>query len=210
MQPGRARELANAAEGEFLQALAACAGSRAGRALDVASRSVQPLALRVNRRSIGERAVYIGNAARTLHPVAGQGLNLGLRDAWDLAQIMRAASDPGDAGLLARFSTRRRADARGAIYVTDSEGGAVYRVGGPGARMQRVVADQADFNYPNGLATSSDGRWLFVAHVEGLSRISLDASGETVRVRVPPDGALSAIPRRPSSAACLAAATVPE
>ena len=120
MQPGRARELANAAEGEFLQALAACAGSRAGRALDVASRSVQPLALRVNRRSIGERAVYIGNAARTLHPVAGQGLNLGLRDAWDLAQIMRTASDPGDAGLLARFSTRRRADARGAIYVTDA------------------------------------------------------------------------------------------
>lgn len=115
-----ARELANAAEGEFLQALAACAGSRAGRALDVASRSVQPLALRVNRRSIGERAVYIGNAARTLHPVAGQGLNLGLRDAWDLAQIMRAASDPGDAGLLARFSTRRRVDARGAIYVTDA------------------------------------------------------------------------------------------
>lgn len=120
MQPERARELATASESEFLQALAASAGSRAGRPLDVNSRSVQPLALRVKRRSVGERAVYIGNAAQTLHPVAGQGLNLGLRDAWDLAQIVRSASDPGDAGLLARFATHRRADARGAIYVTDA------------------------------------------------------------------------------------------
>lgn len=120
MQPGRARELASAAEKEFLQALAASAGSRAGRPLDVKSRSVQPLALRVKRRSVAERAVYIGNAAQTLHPVAGQGLNLGLRDAWDLAQIMRNASDPGDAALLARFAAHRRADARGTIYVTDA------------------------------------------------------------------------------------------
>ena len=120
MQPGRARELATATETAFLQALAASAGSRAGRPLDVSSRSVQPLALRVKRHCVGERAVYVGNAAQTLHPVAGQGLNLGLRDAWELAQIMRTASDPGDAGLLARFSTRRRADARGAIYVTDA------------------------------------------------------------------------------------------
>ena len=59
-----------------------------------------PLALRVRQARIGERAVYIGNAAQTLHPVAGQGLNLGLRDAWDLAQIMRDAPDPGDAATL--------------------------------------------------------------------------------------------------------------
>ena len=127
MHPARARELASCAESEFLQALAACAGSRVGRPLDVESRSVQPLALRVNRRSIGERAVYIGNAAQTLHPVAGQGLNLGLRDAWDLAQIMRNASDPGDAAVLARFAAQRRADARGAIHVTDALARAVVQ-----------------------------------------------------------------------------------
>jgi len=120
MQPERARKLAEAPEAEFLHALAASAGSRAGRALDVDSRSVQPLALRIKQRSIDERAVYIGNAARTLHPVAGQGLNLGLRDAWDLAQIMRNASDPGDTATLARFAAHRRADARGAIRVTDA------------------------------------------------------------------------------------------
>jgi 2-octaprenyl-6-methoxyphenol hydroxylase len=120
MHPARARELANAAEAQFLEALAACAGTRAGRPLEVDARSVQPLVLRVKRRSVGERAVHIGNAAQTLHPVAGQGLNLGLRDAWDLAQIMRNASDPGDAATLARFAARRRPDARGAIHVTDA------------------------------------------------------------------------------------------
>ena len=139
MQPARARELARAAESEFLQALAACAGSRAGRPLDVESRSVQPLALRVKRRSIGERAVYIGNAAQTLHPVAGQGLNLGLRDAWDLAQIMRSAVDPGDAATLARFAAQRRADARGAIHVTD----ALARVFAHGNPLVSVCAGAA-------------------------------------------------------------------
>ena len=63
--------------------------------------------------------VYIGNAAQTLHPVAGQGLNLGLRDAWDLAQLLRDAPDPGDAATLARFAARRRLDAGAAIRVTD-------------------------------------------------------------------------------------------
>jgi len=65
------------------------------------------------------RAVYIGNAAQTLHPVAGQGLNLGLRDAWDLAQVLRAAEDPGDEAVLARFAALRRADAAATIGVTE-------------------------------------------------------------------------------------------
>ncbi len=120
MHPQRARDLAGAPEAEFLRALAASAGSRPGRPLEVHSRSVQPLALRVRARAIAERAVYIGNAAQTLHPVAGQGLNLGLRDAWDLARIMRNSRDPGDAATLARFAAQRRADARGAIHVTDA------------------------------------------------------------------------------------------
>jgi len=71
------------------------------------------------RKSVAERAVYIGNAAQTLHPVAGQGLNLGLRDAWDLAQLLRDAPDPGDAATLARFAARRRLDAGAAIRITD-------------------------------------------------------------------------------------------
>ena len=63
--------------------------------------------------------MYIGNAAQTLHPVAGQGLNLGLRDAWDLARIMRDAPDAGDRATLRLFAARRGVDAGSAIRVTD-------------------------------------------------------------------------------------------
>lgn len=119
MRPERARSLAQVPQEEFLNALADAAGSRPGRAVAVENRTVQPLVLRVKEKSIAERAVYIGNAAQTLHPVAGQGLNVGLRDAWDLAQIMRGAADPGDAATLARFAARRRLDAGAAVRITD-------------------------------------------------------------------------------------------
>ncbi len=119
MRPERARELAAAPAAEFLRSLAAAAGTRPGQPLSVQSLSVQPLALRVRATRVAPRAVYIGNAAQTLHPVAGQGLNLGLRDAWDLAQELSAASDPGAAAALERFAARRRFDAGAAVRVTD-------------------------------------------------------------------------------------------
>ena len=119
MRPERARRLLAAPESEFLEALARAAGTRPGRPVEVAARTAQPLVLRVNHRTVAERAVFIGNAAQTLHPVAGQGLNLGLRDAWDLAQILREARDPGDAATLARFAARRGPDARAAVRITD-------------------------------------------------------------------------------------------
>ena len=106
-------------ETAFLEKLAIAAGGRPGRPVAAEARAVQPLALRVAVARTGERSVYIGNAAQTLHPVAGQGLNLGLRDAWDLAQIMRDAQDPGDGATLARFAAARRLDAGAAIRVTD-------------------------------------------------------------------------------------------
>jgi len=116
--PQRAQDLARAPEGDFLAALAAAAGRRPGRPVAVETRSVQPLALRVRPARVEARAVYIGNAAQTLHPVAGQGLNLGLRDAWELAQTLHGARDPGDAVLLARYAARRRLDAAATIRVT--------------------------------------------------------------------------------------------
>jgi 2-octaprenyl-6-methoxyphenol hydroxylase len=120
MQAERARRLAAAPAAEFLNELARAAGSRPGRPLSTEARAVQPLVLRITRKAVAERAVYIGNAAQTLHPVAGQGLNLGLRDAWDLARILRDAPDPGDAAVLARFAARRRLDAGAAVRVTDA------------------------------------------------------------------------------------------
>jgi 2-octaprenyl-6-methoxyphenol hydroxylase len=119
MPPDRARALAAAPTSEFLRMLNEVAGVRAGRAVGVEARAVQPLSLRVRQARVEGRAVYIGNAAQTLHPVAGQGLNLGLRDAWDLAQIVRDAADPGAAHILERFAARRRLDAGATIRVTD-------------------------------------------------------------------------------------------
>jgi 2-octaprenyl-6-methoxyphenol hydroxylase len=118
-KPARAAALAAMPEAEFLAELALAAGGRPGRPVACSSRAVQPLALRVNPGRVGEREVFIGNAAQTLHPVAGQGLNLGLRDAWDLAATLRDAADPGDAALLAAYAARRRLDAAATIRITD-------------------------------------------------------------------------------------------
>jgi 2-octaprenyl-6-methoxyphenol hydroxylase len=115
----RAAALLAAAPREFLDALQRAFGERAGRFLAVHERLRAPLALRVRRSRVEGRAVYVGNAAQTLHPVAGQGLNLGLRDAWDLAQVLHAAEDPGDAAVLARFAALRRTDAAATIGVTE-------------------------------------------------------------------------------------------
>jgi len=82
-------------------------------------RSGFPLALRVRTQTIQPRQVWIGNAAQTLHPVSGQGFNLGLRDAWELAETVRLMSDPGDAGGLAAYARRRQLDRRGSMVFTD-------------------------------------------------------------------------------------------
>src|SRR5262245_12950150 len=119
-RPERAAELAQCAEGLFLERLAAAAGRRPGRPVQVGSRALQPLALRVHPARAMRREVFIGNAAQTLHPVAGQGLNLGLRDAWDLSRAFAESTDPGDAAVLARYAASRRFDAQAAIRVTDA------------------------------------------------------------------------------------------
>src|SRR3954471_20138091 len=116
--PGRARRLAEMPTAAFLAELALAMG-RLPTPVEVGERTVRPLAMRVRAARVAERSVYIGNAAQTLHPVAGQGLNLGLRDAWELAQILRSAQDPGDPATLERYSARRRFDAAATARVTD-------------------------------------------------------------------------------------------
>lgn len=138
MRPQRAQELAAAPAEEFLAALAAAAGSAIGRPRAVTMRAVQPLALKVRRVRAAGREVYIGNAAQTLHPVAGQGLNLGLRDAWDLAQHLVRAAPPGDAQL-SRFAAQRQLDARATIALTDFLA-AAFTGANPLARLARGAA----------------------------------------------------------------------
>jgi 2-octaprenyl-6-methoxyphenol hydroxylase len=123
-RPHAAAALAACPERVFLQALAAAAGRRPGAPVQASARAVLALSQRIHPARIAQRAVYIGNAAQTLHPVAGQGLNLGLRDAWDLSRVFIESADPGDAATLARYAARRRFDARAAIGITDTLAGA--------------------------------------------------------------------------------------
>jgi 2-octaprenyl-6-methoxyphenol hydroxylase len=104
---------------EFLRELSAVAGVAIGRGIKVEKRAAQPLVLKVRGARVEGNEVYIGNAAQTLHPVAGQGLNLGLRDAWDLAQVLAKAADPAAPATLARFAAQRRLDAGATIRITD-------------------------------------------------------------------------------------------
>jgi 2-octaprenyl-6-methoxyphenol hydroxylase len=119
MQPERAQALARARRGELLEALAAAAGSAIGEPLEAVSVSVQPLSLRVRATRVSGNEVYIGNAAQTLHPVAGQGLNLGLRDAWELSRILKQGQMSDLPAALARFAAQRRLDAAATIRITD-------------------------------------------------------------------------------------------
>lgn len=118
-RPARAAALAGAAPADFLAELQQACGERAGRFTAVHARAQVPLATRVRASRVEGGEVYIGNAAQTLHPVAGQGLNLGLRDAWDLAQTLHDADDAGDARVLARFAALRRIDAAATVGVTE-------------------------------------------------------------------------------------------
>lgn len=90
----------------------------------VEPRLAYPLLLRFRREPVAERQVWLGNAAQTLHPVAGQGFNLAARDVFHLADTLKKHSGPGfDAGssdLLQRYADRRRLDRRGTIGFTDS------------------------------------------------------------------------------------------
>ncbi len=83
-------------------------------------RTAFPLGLRYRETPVAARAVWLGNAAQTLHPVAGQGFNLALRDAIQLARLLQDnPSDCGSAALLARHAAARQLDRRGAIGFTD-------------------------------------------------------------------------------------------
>jgi 2-octaprenyl-6-methoxyphenol hydroxylase len=70
------------------------------------------------RQLIGPRAVLVGNAAQTVHPIGAQGFNLGLRDALTLSELVAAAEDPGAAGLLQRYAARRAPDREGTMAMS--------------------------------------------------------------------------------------------
>jgi 2-octaprenyl-6-methoxyphenol hydroxylase len=117
-----AQELCALAPALFLAQLQQNFGCRLGAFTAVGARAVFPLRLRYAADIACPRTALIGNAAQTLHPVAGQGFNLGLRDAWELAeQIKRCNGDAiGSVPMLAAYRSRRRHDRGGSVWFTDS------------------------------------------------------------------------------------------
>jgi len=107
-------------DSDFLQALQARFGWRLGRFVRVGQRHAYPLRLIHTQLTYRSRVVIIGNAAHTLHPVAGQGFNLGLRDVATLAQvIIEAHEELGSEATLQRYATLQQPDQQRTLRLTD-------------------------------------------------------------------------------------------
>ncbi len=125
-------------------------GWRAGRFLGAGERSAYPIASVVAESLVAPRAVLLGNAAQTLHPVGAQGFNLGLRDALTLAEALRAqAGDPGAADLLAHYAQRRGEDRGRTIAFSD---GLARATGNPSPLLRPLRS--------LGLLAADRGGWL--------------------------------------------------
>jgi 2-octaprenyl-6-methoxyphenol hydroxylase len=103
----------------YLAAAQDCFGGRLGRFTALGRRWSYPLSRVLSETLIAPRTVFIGNAAQSLHPVAAQGFNLGLRDVATLAELVAAAADPGAAEILAEYAQRRERDRSRVSGLTD-------------------------------------------------------------------------------------------
>ncbi|WP_455775350.1 UbiH/UbiF/VisC/COQ6 family ubiquinone biosynthesis hydroxylase, partial [Burkholderia stabilis] len=116
--PGEAARRAALPDDVFLRELGSAFGERMGHFVAIAGRASFPLGLNAAQTLVNGRVAIIGNAAQTLHPVAGQGLNLGLRDAHTLVDTLSAQGF--EATALATFNARRALDRRFTIGATDT------------------------------------------------------------------------------------------
>lgn len=116
LPPAKADAVMALDDDAFIAALQAQFGRRMSFAKP-GKRSRFPLALRLRDTLVKGREVWIGNTAQTLHPVSGQGFNLGLRDAWQLCEIL--LKNGVDRQALADYAASRRLDRQGGAFFTD-------------------------------------------------------------------------------------------
>jgi 2-octaprenyl-6-methoxyphenol hydroxylase len=116
MRPATATKLLALPDAAFLSELECAFGTRLGRFTSITQRNAYPLGLNAHA-SATARTVAIGNAAQTLHPVAGQGLNLGFRDAAVLAELLARDAAPAS---LQSFVHNRTTDRNLTIRLTDT------------------------------------------------------------------------------------------
>jgi 2-octaprenyl-6-methoxyphenol hydroxylase len=115
VRPEHSEALLAMSEADFLQALQQAFGNRVGHFTRMSQRHSYPLGLNAQQTN-SPRMVAIGNAAQTLHPVAGQGLNLGLRDAAVLANVLSQSPTPEG---IHQFTEQRRGDRGLTVKLTD-------------------------------------------------------------------------------------------
>ncbi len=115
-RPASAQAILALDDGAFLAKLGETFGERLGKFTRATRRLAFPLGLNAGVTGTA-RSVAIGNAAQTLHPVAGQGLNLGLRDASELARALARGATPE---ALAEYAAQRRQDRKLTVRLTDT------------------------------------------------------------------------------------------
>jgi 2-octaprenyl-6-methoxyphenol hydroxylase len=122
-QAQEAARLVALPDAEFHAELERRFGLRLGEIAAVGPRRVHPLGLSVARAFIADRLALVGDAAHVIHPIAGQGLNMGLKDVAALAEVIvdavRLGLDPGSLAVLERYQRWRRFDTMAMGIATD-------------------------------------------------------------------------------------------
>jgi len=122
LRPDAADKVMNYSDEEFLSELQESFGWRLGVLEKVGQRASYPLLLRYREQNVSHRFAIVGNAAQTLHPIAGQGFNLGIRDVATLAESIaqNGEDDPGQYRVLKQFKLARADDRHATISMTSS------------------------------------------------------------------------------------------
>ncbi|WP_221793120.1 2-octaprenyl-6-methoxyphenyl hydroxylase [Oceanobacter mangrovi] len=166
LDPERADAMLNAPDEVFMQQLQSQIGYRCGRIQRVGSRQSYPLALVRSTEQVRRGLVLLGNAAHSLHPVAGQGFNLALRDTAALAERLLdswfAARPLGDIATLSRYLEHQQGDQSNTVVASDL--------------LPRIFAGQGHLVAAGrafgllGLATLTMPRRLLTLHAMGLGQ----------------------------------------
>ncbi len=121
MPPELAKSVQALPQHEFLDALQEAFGWRLGRFARVGSVVSYPLLLRYRPQIVAHRVAAVGNAAQTLHPIAGQGFNLGIRDIATLVDsLLENRKDVGEYANLTKFQAQRQTDRELTVTMTSS------------------------------------------------------------------------------------------
>lgn len=116
----RAEVLQSLNKAEFIAQLQQAFGYRQGRIINMSDMASYPLSLSYTNTLFSHRTVVVGNAAQALHPIAGQGFNLGLRDIITLIDSVKNQPDPGDFSVLSHYTQKRAKDRKSTITLTDT------------------------------------------------------------------------------------------